>query len=532
MKKYILILFIITAAGLSSCKKEFLELEPKTSQMEANFYKTEDDALKAVAAIYQTLAVHNNYEFIPISSDIASDDAFGGGSSATDMFQWHQIENAMVTTEVSTALAQWTRCYSGIYRANIYLSKQEGIAWTDPSHKSRLEAEALFCRAYFYWDLERLFGWVPIFETNLPTVDDYKSAVQKTPAEVYTFIAKDLLKAIKSLPLTVPDNEKGRVTKYAAEALMARIYLYYQGFAKPVLNLTGEWTDGTTAIDKAYVQTALDDIIEKGPYHLLTNYADVFSWENQNNAESIFELQYSEKAKSGNWGASYWDVFGNISCILYGIRDPSGDNTISPGWSFAPFTWSLVNEYEAGDPRKDATVYNADVKLTKYTKGYQNTGYFNKKYMPLKAYDAKLGSRELNYPKNHIDIRLADVLLMAAEVYLGTNDTKAITYYKRVRERAMGPITKTSLTLDEIYHERRVELAGEGLRYWDLLRRGFDYTEQKINQSKVPPAGVPNPNDFTDIKFDRNTWGMLPVPASEIRSTNEGSLKQFIPAFK
>jgi hypothetical protein len=309
--------------------------------------------------------------------------------------------------------------------------------------------------------------------------------------------------------------------------------VYYQGFAKPIFGISNEWTDGTTTIDKKYVESSLDSIIINGGYQLLPNYADVFSWENQNNAESIFELQYSEKGKCGDWSQDYWNVYGNVAVIQYGIRDPKGDNTYSSGWSFATLSWSLVNEFEAGDPRKDATVYDASVKLTDYTKGYQNTGYFNKKYMPLKAYDATVGSRELNYPRNYMDIRLPDVLLMASELYLTDDPGKSLDYFNRVRTRALGSAAaKASITLDDIYHERRVEFGGEGIRYWDLLRRGLNYTQQKIQESINLPTGTTNASDFQDIKFDINTYGMYPIPASEIRSTNSGDLKQFIPAFQ
>ena len=534
MKKNIIaIITLALLIGSVGCKKDYLALEPKTSQMEANYYKTESDALFALAAVYQAMAVHNGLEFVPITSDVRSDDAFCGGSSASDMVQWHQIENGLQTAESSTAQKQWSRCYSGIYRANLLLSKLDQINWTTPGLKARFEAETKFCRAYFYWDLVRQFGWVPIFTTNLSSVDDYKSAKQSTPEEVYKQIASDLLVAANGLPGTVAVSEKGRATRYAAKALMARIYLFYQGFAKPVLGITNEWTNGTTTIDKALVQASLDSVIINGGYQLLPNYADVFSWTNQNNAESIFELQYSEKGKCGNWGADYWDVYGNMAVIMYGIRDPKGDNTVSTGWSFATLSWSLVNEFETGDTRKAATVYDASVSLTDYTRGYQNTGYFNKKFLPLKAYDATVGSRELNYGKNYIDIRLPDVLLMASELYLTDNTAKSLDYFNRVRTRAMGNgAAKTSITIDDIYHERRVEFGGEGLRYWDLLRRGLDFTDQKIQASINVPNGIPNPTDFQDIKFNKNTYGMYPIPATEIRSTNSGDLKQYIPAFQ
>lgn len=533
MKNNIILIFLIAVLGFQGCSKDFLELDPKTNKMEANYYKTESDALYGLAAIYQAMAVHNGFEFIPITSDILSDDAFCGGSSATDMAQWHQIENGLMTTESVTSTKQWARCYAGIFRSNLLLSKLDDITWTDSTHKVRMDADIKFCRAYFYWDLVRQFGWAPILTKVLNSVEEGNSAVQNIPSELYNQIASDLIDAINGLPNFVPASEKGRATKYAARALLARIYLYYQGFAKPVMGITTEMTAGTVTIDKSFVQASLDSIILYGGYQLLTNYADVFSWTNQNNAESVFELQYSEKGKCGNWNSDYWDVYGNLAVIMYGIRDPKGDPTISTGWSFATLSWSLVNEFENGDPRKDATVYDASKMLTEYTHGYQNTGYFNKKFLPLKAYDATVGSRELNYPRNYPDIRYSDVLLMAAELYLNDNTEKAVLYFNKVRKRALGDAgAKGSITLDDIYHERRVEFGGEGHRYWDLLRRGLTYTQQKITQSLVLPNGIPNAADFQDIKFVENTWGMYPIPASEIRKTNAGALKQYIPAFQ
>jgi hypothetical protein len=532
-KHIITILSVILFFGFTGCTKDFLELEPKTNQMEANYYKTESDALYALTAVYQALAVHNGYEFLPISSDIHSDDAFCGGSNASDMVQWQQMESSGMTAENVTAEKQWSRCYSGIYRANLLLSKLDQVTWTSPENKTRIKAETKFLRAYFYWDLVRQFGWVPIFTENLPNVDGYRSAIQSNPSEVYQQIATDLIAAIDSLPKTVTAEEKGRATSYAAQALTARIYLFFEGFAKPVLGITNEWADSTTIINKTYVQNALDSVIANGGYRLLDNYADVFSWENQNNDESVFEIQYSEKGKRDNWESDYWDVFGNIAVIQYGIRDPIGDASISGGWSFSTLTWSLVNEFEAGDTRKDVTVYDANAKLTGYTKAYQNTGYFNKKFLPLSAYDAALGSRELNYGKNYPDIRFSDVLLMASELFLTDNPEKSVGYFNRVRRRAMGEAAgKGAITLDDIYHERRMELAGEGQRYWDLLRRGLDYTSQKIQESVNLPEGIINASDFQEIKFLSNTWGMYPIPASEIRNTNAGTLKQYIPAYQ
>lgn len=524
---------IILAAfvlGQVACTKDFLELEPKTGQVEANYYKTESDAFFALTAVYDVLSVQN-WAPVPIMSDIWSDDAFCGGGDAGDMRQWQDMEQNIMDAESGASSDLWSRCYSGLYRANLYMQKESGIDWKIEGLQKRFLAEAKFLRAYFYWDLVRHFGSVPIINEVLPSVEDYRAVKQNTPAELYKQIATDLLEAIPDLPQTVPSNETGRITKYAAQALLARIYLFYEGFAKPAFGLTETWTDGKTQINKTYVQNALEEIIKSGAYRLLPNYADVFNWNNQNNDESLLEWQYSEKAKSDDWGG--WGINGNFSVIFYGVRNPVGDPTIDPGWSFGTVTWSLVNEYEPGDPRKEASVYNADEKLTEYLHAFQNTGYFNRKFIPNSAFRATAGTREHNYARNYMDIRYADVLLMAAELFLTDNPTKALGYLNQVRTRALGAEKAlTAITLDAIYHERRVEFGGEGHRKWDLLRRGFSYAEQKINASFVVPAGIPNTQDFIGRSFKQNTWGMFPIPAGEIRNTNQGVLTQFVPAYK
>jgi hypothetical protein len=531
MKRNLLYAATLVALGLagSSCSKSFLELEPKTGQVEANYYKTEEQALLALTAVYDAYSVQN-WQFVPTMSDIYSDDAFCGGSNANDMSQFQEIEMFNMTPENNAANDLWNRCYSGIYRANLFLQKQDGIDWKTDGLKERMEAEALFLRAYFYWDLVRHYGSVPVITTVLPSVEDYKGLPQNTPAEIFTQIAKDLLLAADKLPVSITASEKGRVSKAAAQALIARIYLYHEGFAKPVLGQSA-WSDGSKTIDKTYVQGLLESIISSNQYSLVSNYAELWSWENQNNEESILEIQYSEKAKSGDWGG--WNINGNFSSVWIGPRNPVGDPTAYPGWSFAVPSWSLANEFESSDPRKDVALYNADVKLTSYTHAFMNTGYFNKKYMALSTYIGTGGDAAHNFPRNFVDIRYADVLMMAAELFLTDNPSKALGYFNQVRTRAMGNVAaKTSITLDDIYHERRVEFAGEGLRKWDLLRRGNDYAAQKINASFVLPSGTTNANDFLGRTFKAETWGMFPIPAGEIRNTNQGSLSQFVPAYK
>ena len=455
---------------------------------------------------------------------------FCGGANVNDMSQWQEMEMFNMTPENNSASDLWNRLYSGIYRANLYLEKQAEVEWVTDGMKDRLEAETLFLRAYFYWDLVRQYGYAPIITEVLPSVEDYKNLPQNTPDEIFTQIATDLLKAISALPVHISASEKGRISKGAAQALLSRIYMYHEGFAKPVIGVS-DWSDGTTTIDKAFVVNALEEIISSSEYSLLPNYADLWDWDNQNNAESLLEIQYSEKAKSGDWGG--WNINGNFASVWLSVRSPEGDATIFPGWSLAVPTWSLYNEFEDGDPRMDATIYNADVEMTDYNHAFMNTGFFNKKYMALNAYIGPGGDPSHNFPRNFVDIRYAEVLLMAAELEMNDNPTKATNYFNQVRTRSMGAeAAKSTITLDDIYHERRVEFGGEGLRKWDLLRRGQDYAAAKINASFNVPADVPNPSDFAVRTFNPDTWGMFPIPASEIRNTNSGALQQMVPAYK
>jgi hypothetical protein len=519
---------LLIATFTTSCD-DFLEVEPTTQKSEANSYKSETDAMEAMVAVYDALAVQP-WTFVPLQSDIFSDDLYCGGEPGGGMGQWQEQEQSIISLENAAARDLWNKSYSGIYRANTYLYKESGINWQDADRRARMAAEVKVLRAYFYWDLVRHYGSVPIIPEGYNAPTTFRSLPQRSPEELYTYIAKDLLGAITDLPLTVPASEKGRITKDVARVLIGRIFLYYQGFVRPVMGVVDDWSDGETTIDKPFVRTMIDEIITSNRYELLANYADVFAWNNENNEESVFEWQYSEKALSNDWGG--WGIDGNFSVVFFGPRSPQGDPSIAPGWSFGVVTWSLYNEFEAGDVRRDITIYNANTNLTSYQKGFQNTGYFNKKYMPLNAYRPAQGTTDHNWPINYKDMRFAEVLLMGAELFLDTDMSKAADYLSDVRERAMGvDARKETITLDDIYHERRVELGGEGHRKWDLLRRGLDYAKTRIDAT-WDVGEVENKVDFQNREFKTLTWGMLPIPASEIRLMDKGVLNQFVPAFQ
>jgi hypothetical protein len=528
----ILAILTATIAVFQGCSDDFLELEPKTNRLEANSYNTQEDAFNAVVAVYDALAVQP-WNFVPLQSDIFSDDAFCGGEQGGGMWQWQDQEIGIIDAENAAANDLWNRCYSGNYRANMFLQKEAGFAWQSENLRKRYHAEVITLRAYFYFDLVRHYGWVPIIDALLPSSEDYKDAQQNTPKEIFDFIAGELMTAMPDLPETVPSSEKGRITTDMVRVLLARVYMFYESFGRNVLGVEGDLQAKGMPVTKQYVLDGLETIIASNRYKLLDNYADVFAWDNENNGESVFEWQYSEKTSHGDWG-NMWGTDGALSIVMLGPRNPNPDTEFSAGWSFGVITWSLFNEFEAADTvRLKTTIFDAGEQLTGYTPGFQNTGMFNLKYMPRADYYSTSGASELNWRKNYIDMRYADVLLMAAELILEQDQTKATGYLNEVRTRAMGDAAAlSSITIDDIYHERRVEFAGEGHRKWDLLRRGLDYAKQKIDASWDIPSGLVNSDEFSGREFRTDTWGMLPVPAAEIRLSNNNALKQYVPAFQ
>lgn len=513
-----------------SCSDDFLALEPKVDQLESNAYQTEKDAFEAMVAVYHAFAVQP-WIHVPMQSDIFSDDSYTAGEPGGGMMQYQEQENSTVTPENAAAADLWNKLYSGIYRANVYLEKEPGIAWETEGLQERMKAEVRVLRAHFYWDLVRHYGWVPLVTKQFDTFQASKEVTQEDPDIILTFIANELLESIPHLPLVASPEESGRVTRDMVSVLIARIYQLHVGFFQPVLRAS-TWTDGNgTTIDEGYVKNIVDEILKSGRYQLLSDYEDVFDWGMENSTESIFEWQYSENALSDDWGG--WGIRGNFATVFYGPRSPEGDPKISEGWSFGTMSWSLYDEFEPGDPRLEATMYDANTKLTSYFPGYQNTGYFNAKYMPRKAYRSTDGGNpDHNWRINYKDMRLAELYLIGAELHLNSNQNQALEYLNEVRIRAMGESARlTSITLDDIYHERRVELAGEGHRKWDLLRRGLDYTKTMLDASFDVPDGIDNASEFTQGVFKLDTWGMLPIPASEIRLVNDGNLKQFVPAY-
>jgi starch-binding outer membrane protein, SusD/RagB family len=507
---------LVLLTALISCE-EFLDREPLSDRLETNFYKTENDAMQALVSAYDPLgwgAMNGNHPFETIS-DIMSDDAYAGGANASDVPNIVKMDLFEADPNTNELKGMWDRCYFGIYRCNLFLEKMNEINFVTTGLKDRMTAECYFLRAYYYFDLIRLFGNVPlVLQTLNPSQKDQSQAL---PEDVFNQIATDLENSMDVLPLEVADAERGRATRYAAEAFLVKVYLFYSGYYidKPEIITT----KGTT-INLEAATGMIDNIINSGPYDLEPDYANLFLVSNENNIESVFEIQYGDY-QGGDWG---WRIGceGNQAVILYGIRDVSDNSVYAPGWSFATVTPEVVSLFEPDDSRLNASVIFADslgAQGVTYLEGFQHTGYYNKKFTALKEYNATVGDRELLYPNNYPVIRFADVLLMGAELHLKSgNAAQAQAYYNRVRQRAFGEShTPPTLTASEaglglIMAERRLEFTGEGHRYWDVLRQGTAHAEAELSDetSEFPFY----------IKFNPETQGLLPIPQQELQLSN------------
>ncbi|WP_315822783.1 RagB/SusD family nutrient uptake outer membrane protein [Paraflavitalea speifideaquila] len=375
--------------------------------------------------------------------------------------------------------------YTGVYRANLLLSKIEKVNGLPANFKSRVIAEAKTLRAYFYFDIVRFFGRAPLITGAIPTSELYNQK-QAEAAALFTQIEKDLTEARPDLPLTLPVSEYGRLTKGAATAILAKAILYQNNNAR-----MGE------------AANLLKEVNTSAAYHLLANYGDIFRPDNKFHGESILEIPHSNLAAWGDWG---WinGGEGNVAAQFVGAADYSGP-LYSGGWGFCPITEDLVAAMK-DDPRFPHTIIDGNAMKAqgaKYNARYQNTDYFIRKYAPVTAYRSNVGTAEINWPINEIEIRLADTYLLEAEALVrgGGDAARAKSLLDAVRGRVNLP--SITATLDNIYKERRLELATEGHRFFDLVRTG-------------KAAEVLGSRGF---KANKNE--VLPIPQQEIDVTNK-----------
>lgn len=487
---YILVLGILFPM-VSSCSEEFLEVDPKGQFLSSSYYNTEEQVLSGLVATYDVMRKNTGgFENLVALLNSGSDDHVAGGGGATDGIQLQNFStHSLSSTTVGTSY--WDDHYEGVFRANFFLLKLPESPVGDDM-KVRYAAEAKTLRALYYFNLVRLFKNIPLITEPL-SQDEYPEVTQADPTEVYAQIETDLSEAIPNLPEAVDaSTEAGRLTKGAAIALLGKVYLFQGKNSEAATQLA--LVNGTPG--------------ESSPfgYELLDNFGDLWIVDNKFNTESIIEVAHTNVSEAGwgNWGSGSDE--GNSLNVMVGPRGYSKIADSAPdlpsGWSFNVFTQKFY-DIMVGDPRFEATLL--DLKTMKangevdYIAGYEDTGYFLNKFVPTKDVEhTGAGDVVLNYRQNSYIIRLADTYLMEAEA-LGGTGARAQALLDAVRARVGLPSVPVSL--EAIALERRKELAGEGHRFFDLVRTG-----------KAAEA-------LSDRGFDAGVDEILPIPFKELENT-------------
>lgn len=479
----------------TSCTESYLELNPKGEVLEVNFYTTEQQCFEALIATYDPLTWVYPWGSWYVMSNVASDEALAGGGAIDDRPEYQEIETFTTSSNNAAVANLWKKNYRGIYRANLLINNDKVKTTAVDNYK----AEAKFLRAYYYFELVRFFGDVPLF-TNTLTKSEYQQ-VRRPVTEVYALIETDLKEAIAKLPLKSklsPDN-KFRVNLGAAQALLGKVYLYEK-----------KWAEAAAMFG---------EVIKSTEYTLEPNYEDNFKASHEFGTESVFEISYTNTKPSVDaWGGPNSE--GNLDIQLMGPRDlviPADSSDIQAGWGFAKPSAEMANVFTATDVRKNATVFSLAWVVAKggsCSEPYQATGYFNRKYAALKGETNAL-NHDVCYLNNYRIIRYSDVLLMYAEALnesgaADVNGKDVAFYINQVRNRAK--LANTTASGKEglraaIKLERQLELALEGVRYFDLVRWGDANTI-------LAPLG-----------YKAVTNGLFPIPQGDI-DKSQRSLSQ------
>ena len=462
---------IVAAFGtmllMASCKKDFLDVPPQAQQPETAFWESAEDAGKAVNAIYAKLRSWDNVAFNAIVIESTGSDEADKGSTPTDATFFNLFDNFTVTSTQGSLQGFWNGQYQNIKLANQAIDSIPTITM-DENLKSRYIAEAKFIRAYSYFRLARAYGRVPLRLHEPKDASEY-NLPQSERTEVYAQIEKDLTEAAAVLPPSYGAADKGRATKGAALGMHAKVAMYQQKWDQ-VLSLTNQ-------------------VMGLG-YDLFPDFEKGFRTENENNIESVFEIQ--SELLVGNAAAS-----NSQYSQVQGVAGVTGG-----GWGFNSPSQALADAFETGDPRRNATIIfkgettpQGDV----IPNSVPNDRYNQKSYVP---FGMRVSGYNEGAQQNIRVLRFADILLMNAEAAneLG-NPAQAKSSLNRVRARARGgnPNILPDVTTNDktqlrnaIWHERQVELAMENDRYFDVIRQGrapqiFGPKGWKANKNEVWP---------------------------------------------
>ena len=547
MKQILALLVLITTFIFSSCDS-FLEEEVRGQQNLDNYFQTEEEAKSFVTGCYQAITFGGwwNINTVWLLSEMCSDDGWMGNTTQSQS-DYISLAHYQGTGQSNGAISNfWQYRYKGILRCNVAIERIAQSPIADENFKNRLIAEARFLRGYYYFELVRNFGGVPLI-TGFLLPEEIQGITRSSVEEVYKFVEEDFRAAAAVLPQRseYSDNDLGRATRGAALGMLGKVLVYQS-----------KWQEA---------HDTLKLVVDEGEYELMNDFGDVWSVDHNNNKESLFEVQYM-----------YDDTYslGGALTVITGARNGPGD-----GWSWGQPTANLEQAYiEAGDTERlkwtiiktgcteiagednfDQFVNNSkdmanyESYLTKY--GWDPECYIidpaqHKSARIVRKYFLPIEKRPEVYnidkiPLNHRILRYADVLLLYAEACNElNNDANARTYLNKVRQRVhLKDVTASGNELRKaIRNERRLELAWEQCRLYDI-RRWTDDNGKKVISNLMGPNGTfvrwnldPKTRDLYEwenqgessdkgTSFNESRDMVFPIPLYEITMSN-GSIVQ------
>ena len=546
---------VLGAISLAGCDN-FLDTESLTKKNTGNFPQTEVDAQQMIAGIY---AVMNNNLADPESDpfyvfELAGDDRLGGGSQSNI---GAQACDRLMCNKIDELLNCWDKRYKGIFRANAAIATMDNVSnWSSATVKSQLLGEAYFLRAFYYFNLVQVFGQVPLVLTTEAS-NEPKAEVDK----LYAQIASDLKNAIETFPATkYPDFGEGHASKWAAEGMMARVWLFYTGFYhKENLPLPVK-DDKAEFISKDQVVAWLKDCIEHSGHDLVSDQRNLWPytnpytakdypyardnglvWETDENKESMFAVKMSNKASFAddelrhNRIVEFFNVRkGNASAFPFNPTGYSNGPVCEALW----LDWAADADY-AGDYRREGSICKRAVEIPGYAgdaaKEVENTDLLGKKYLGCGAYEGTTlyesyaffyggeNNKQTGLTQALTWLRFADILLMHSELTNGEVVYHGKSGLNAVRNRA--GLDDRAYSLELLKKERRYELCFEALR-WNDLRRWGDVEEIVRNQegNHILNQGVEGTYQWGTPgfmeRYEATNGGFFKIPESQVTLSN------------
>ncbi len=508
---------LVAAAGLMTGCNDWLGEESPGSTKLDDFYTSGTACIQTINGCYTPLMWEYNSSYFSewYIGDIASDDALKGGQNIADGPDAYDIDNFKTNANNSIVLDYYRAKYQGIIRTNLAL---ERVGEFEPDDELSAErktcalGEAHFLRGFYYFQLVRVFGGVPLIHDVIDSSERWLQP-RASVEEVYESIIKDFTDAYNELweKDQYTADDLGRATKGAACAMLCKVYLYNHDYENAYL-----W--GKKFVDEFYTP---------GKYSLCTNYADNFTLAGENGPESVFEIQYTADPTS-DYGQGFGFTRGTFTTILTRPRRIAGN--ANTGWGWDHPTHNLYAEFEAGDPRRDVAIGTPDPSVAMESDvNYLGSSYYNNKTCFSEGGTFPSLDHDSRAPLNYRLVRASDVLLLYAEAALesGRDLSAAKWALEQVRARARANSTEAGALpafpgyrgyadnieslRAAIRHERRVELAMEGHRWFDLVRWGIaaevmtEYQKGETEEARAEMA-----------QFIKGKHELFPIPSEEL----------------